>query len=190
MHIVRDTKALEDVQVVRPAASSTEDVEGQSRSVVARRAYREGDKELSKLAHETLAQGEDHMNEAGQYIKAAVFGGLDGIITTFAVVASVAGANLPTGIVIIMVGKRVNLSTRHTCDAQPPSARRHPLTCTRAFPQRFLLWPIHTAGVLQSDCGRHLNGLRRVCQHAVGEGLHPRGAQSRGMGVRAVCAVR
>lgn len=42
------------------------------------------------------------MHEAGQYIKAAVFGGLDGIITTFAVVASVAGANLSTGIVIIM----------------------------------------------------------------------------------------
>ena len=43
------------------------------------------------------------MKESGQYIKAAVFGGLDGIITTFAVVASVTGANLATGVVIIMV---------------------------------------------------------------------------------------
>jgi len=107
MHIVRDAEALEGVQVVRPAASSpsAEEVNGQSRSVVAQRAYREGDKELSKLAHETLSQGEDHMNEAGQYIKAVVFGGLDGIVTTFAVVASVAGANLPIGIVIILVGR-------------------------------------------------------------------------------------
>ena len=30
----------------------------------------------------------------GEFVKAAVFGGLDGIITTFAVVASVAGADL------------------------------------------------------------------------------------------------
>ena len=34
-------------------------------------------------------------------IKSIVFGGLDGIITTFAIVASVAGANLALEVVII-----------------------------------------------------------------------------------------
>ncbi len=54
-------------------------------------------------AHSMVPSDEKHMNDSGQYIKAIVFGGLDGIITTFAVVASVAGADLSTKIVIIMV---------------------------------------------------------------------------------------
>lgn len=37
-----------------------------------------------------------------KYLKAAVYGANDGIITTFAVVAGVAGANLPANIVIIL----------------------------------------------------------------------------------------
>lgn len=40
--------------------------------------------------------------EFGPYIKSAVYGGLDGIITTFAVVAGVAGAGLSASIVIIL----------------------------------------------------------------------------------------
>jgi DNA damage-binding protein 1 len=71
------------------------------RIAVAREAYKTKDEELSRLAHD-LGSMEQHQTEAGQYVKAAVFGGLDGIITTFAVVASVAGANLPTGVVILM----------------------------------------------------------------------------------------
>lgn len=70
---------------------------------MARRAYRSKDAELSRVAHELDAAPELHKAEEGQYIKAAVFGGLDGIITTFAVVASVTGANLSTSVVIIMV---------------------------------------------------------------------------------------
>ena len=38
----------------------------------------------------------------GSYLKSFVFGGLDGIITTFAVVAGVAGASLSYGIVLIL----------------------------------------------------------------------------------------
>ena len=38
----------------------------------------------------------------GKYIKSFVYGGLDGIITTFAVVAGVAGANLSAAIVVIL----------------------------------------------------------------------------------------
>eukprot|EP00049_Salpingoeca_infusionum_P023218 m.10982 g.10982 ORF g.10982 m.10982 type:complete len:380 (-) comp5644_c0_seq1:182-1321(-) len=73
-----------------------------ARVAVARDAYAKGDRELSKQAHELGAADESHMTESGQYVKAMVFGGMDGIITTFAVVASVTGANLPVGVVIIM----------------------------------------------------------------------------------------
>ena len=38
-------------------------------------------------------------NDGGRYIKSTIYGGLDGIITTFAVVAGVAGASLSSGIV-------------------------------------------------------------------------------------------
>lgn len=37
-----------------------------------------------------------------EFIKSIVFGGLDGIITTFAVIATVAGANLELDLVILM----------------------------------------------------------------------------------------
>ena len=40
--------------------------------------------------------------QGGEYIKSMVYGGLDGIITTFAVVSGVAGASLPLKIVIIL----------------------------------------------------------------------------------------
>lgn len=45
---------------------------------------------------------EDH-NESGAYIKSAVYGGLDGLITTYSVVMGVAGANLST-IVVVALG--------------------------------------------------------------------------------------
>lgn len=38
-----------------------------------------------------------------EYIKSIVFGGLDGIITTFAIVAAVAGAGLSVEVIIMMV---------------------------------------------------------------------------------------
>eukprot|EP01147_Barroeca_monosierra_P010615 gene10615-2737_t len=69
---------------------------------LARKAYQSQDPELSRLAHELGSAPEVHQTGTGQYIKAAVFGGLDGIITTFAVVASVTGANLPIGVSIVM----------------------------------------------------------------------------------------
>ncbi len=46
---------------------------------------------------------EKHGNMAGPHLKSVVYGGLDGIITTFATVTSVAGANL-SPIVILIVG--------------------------------------------------------------------------------------
>eukprot|EP00026_Physarum_polycephalum_P013943 Phypoly_transcript_14404.p1 GENE.Phypoly_transcript_14404~~Phypoly_transcript_14404.p1 ORF type:complete len:276 (+),score=46.42 Phypoly_transcript_14404:99-926(+) len=54
----------------------------------------------SKLAHQKAP--ENHAGAAGKYIKSIVYGGLDGIITIFAVVASIAGAGYNVNAVIIM----------------------------------------------------------------------------------------
>lgn len=67
----------------------------------ARDAYRQRDAEASIAAHSRSAE-EKHQQEQGQYLKSAVYGGLDGIVTTFAVVAGVAGAELSAGIVLIL----------------------------------------------------------------------------------------
>ncbi len=67
----------------------------------AREAYRQNDAQASAAAHAAVAE-EKHQHERGQYLKSAVYGGLDGIITTFAVVAGVAGAKLSAGIVLIL----------------------------------------------------------------------------------------
>jgi hypothetical protein len=86
-----------------------------ARSNDAKKAFATRDPEMSRLAHDLAAAPEQHMKGSGQYIKAAVFGGLDGIITTFAVVASVTGANLSTGVVIIMV-KGLYCTAWHSVD--------------------------------------------------------------------------
>ena len=44
----------------------------------------------------------DHKTEHHKYIGEVVYGGLDGIITTFAVVSGVAGASLSSGVVLIL----------------------------------------------------------------------------------------
>ena len=67
----------------------------------AREAYRKRDLEASVAAHSRRAE-EKHQQQQGQYLKSAVYGGLDGIVTTLAVVAGVAGAELSAGIVLIL----------------------------------------------------------------------------------------
>ncbi len=47
-------------------------------------------------------KGVHEHNPSGRYIKSFVYGGLDGIITTFAVVAGVAGASLSASVVLIL----------------------------------------------------------------------------------------
>ena len=72
----------------------------------ARDAYKKGDKDQSAAAHtaDRIAQAarEEHGGTGSQYIGDLVYGGLDGIITTFAVVSGVAGANLDSNIVLIL----------------------------------------------------------------------------------------
>lgn len=63
-------------------------------------AYKKGDPEL--LKESSHFRNNDDGFYTGDYIKSLVYGGLDGIITTFAVVAGVAGAQLSAGVVLIL----------------------------------------------------------------------------------------
>ena len=73
----------------------------------ARKAYVRGDKKASAAAHDPdqialAVHSEEHGGAGSQYIGDFVYGGLDGIITTFAVVSGVAGANLGTSVILIL----------------------------------------------------------------------------------------
>ncbi|OGO12947.1 MAG: hypothetical protein A2Z66_10635 [Chloroflexi bacterium RBG_13_66_10] len=72
----------------------------------ARDAYRRGDRGASADAHAAgriaRAAVEEHGEPSHQYIGDLVYGGLDGIVTTFAVVSGVAGADLSSNIVLIL----------------------------------------------------------------------------------------
>lgn len=72
----------------------------------ARKAYAEQNLEEVKRAHTKEAiekeHKEKHQTEKGKYIGDMVYGALDGIITTFSVVAGAAGATLSMGVVLIM----------------------------------------------------------------------------------------
>lgn len=72
----------------------------------ARKAYKKGDQQASAAAHDPAriahSAGERHGGASDQYLGDMVYGGLDGIVTTFAVVSGVAGANLGSNIVLIL----------------------------------------------------------------------------------------
>jgi VIT1/CCC1 family predicted Fe2+/Mn2+ transporter len=72
----------------------------------ARKGYATGDQALSARAHspERISQAarEEHGSGAQQYLGEMVYGGLDGIITTFAVVSGVAGAQLGANIILVL----------------------------------------------------------------------------------------
>ena len=68
----------------------------------AKEAHNNNDIEASKAAHDAkVSHSEDH-SKVGGYIKSIVFGGLDGIITTFAVVAGAAGGGLSVDVILIL----------------------------------------------------------------------------------------
>jgi len=70
----------------------------------AKEAYAQHSIEASKKAHDVkkISAEEKHNTTQGQYLKSIVYGGLDGTITTFAVVAGVAGAALSPAVVLIL----------------------------------------------------------------------------------------
>ncbi len=68
-------------------------------------AFRDRDTKASQKAHSPeaiKAAMEPHSTGSGAYISEAVYGALDGVVTTFAVVAGVAGAKLSAGVVLIL----------------------------------------------------------------------------------------
>lgn len=71
----------------------------------ARKAFKQGDAQASAHAHthKAITQAdEEHGGAGSQYLGEMVYGGLDGIITTFAVVSGVAGAELGTSVILIL----------------------------------------------------------------------------------------
>ena len=70
----------------------------------ARNAFSKRDKVAAAHIHHT-SQGaalEEHDGEGAQYVGDIIYGGLDGIITTFAIVSGVAGAQLESGIILVL----------------------------------------------------------------------------------------
>jgi len=95
------------------------------RSMAARSAYQQADLEGSRLAHETMARARSTLSQQnsgvgasqpdsvlemahqdskplGDIMKPLIFGGLDGLNTTFAVVAGACGADLALAHVLVM----------------------------------------------------------------------------------------
>jgi VIT1/CCC1 family predicted Fe2+/Mn2+ transporter len=71
----------------------------------ARKAYARKDLAASRRAHSPAAiaqAAEAHGGASHQYIGDLVYGGLDGIVTTFAIVSGVAGAALGAGVILIL----------------------------------------------------------------------------------------
>lgn len=71
----------------------------------ARSAFAKGDADASAAAHDSqriVAAREEHGGVGSEYLGDLVYGGLDGIITTFAVVSGVAGAQLGTPVILIL----------------------------------------------------------------------------------------
>ena len=70
----------------------------------ARDAFKRRDRDASRAAHmpEAFAAHEHHGGAEQKYLGEVVYGGLDGIVTTFAIVSGVAGAELGGGVVLIL----------------------------------------------------------------------------------------
>jgi VIT1/CCC1 family predicted Fe2+/Mn2+ transporter len=73
-------------------------------------AFKSRDASASRAAHKARrghghshshSHNEKHTN-SGEYLKEMVLGGTDGIVTTFAVVAGVEGANLAAGVILVL----------------------------------------------------------------------------------------
>ena len=77
-------------------------------------AYKKGDNEESKNLHVSKTNNyssggtrfeisdEKHKGEIGDFMKSIIFGGLDGIITLFAIVASISGSDLQAAVVLVL----------------------------------------------------------------------------------------
>jgi len=68
----------------------------------ARSAYELNDTEASRKAHLNAHQKNEKHTAGGNFIKSFVYGGLDGILTTFSIVAGTVGSSLPAAIVVVL----------------------------------------------------------------------------------------
>lgn len=87
------------------SSSSTTKGEASRDLEKAKVAYDLRDEDASKAAHNSealVAKNTERHAKAASHIKSIVYGGLDGIITTFAVVAGAAGGGLGPNVVIVM----------------------------------------------------------------------------------------
>jgi len=70
-------------------------------------AWASKDVKASIAAHERAAEKvpaavEQHRGSSGEYVKSVVFGGLDGIVTTFSLIAAAVGANLSVDVIVTL----------------------------------------------------------------------------------------
>ncbi|ODN30791.1 hypothetical protein A4H02_04065 [Fervidobacterium thailandense] len=77
---------------------------GKTRVERARQAFLNGDLEMHRRLHSPEEIGKEpwHKTEQGKYIGQAVYGASDGIVTTFAAISGVAGANLSPTVALIV----------------------------------------------------------------------------------------
>mmetsp|Transcript_37922 Transcript_37922/g.77391 ORF Transcript_37922/g.77391 Transcript_37922/m.77391 type:complete len:296 (-) Transcript_37922:396-1283(-) len=68
----------------------------------ARKAYEGLDTEASRTYHDNRKISEEPHKTGGGFLKPIIFGGLDGILTSFAIVAGAAGGNLSTPVILIL----------------------------------------------------------------------------------------
>lgn len=69
----------------------------------ARKAYDGLDIDASKNFHDTRKTAGTEMHQtAGPFLKPLIFGGLDGILTSFAIVAGAAGGSMPIPVVLVL----------------------------------------------------------------------------------------
>lgn len=69
----------------------------------ARQAYALGDSDASQTYHDMKStKSEEGHQEEGGFLKPIIFGGLDGILTSFAIVAGAAGGELSSDVVLIL----------------------------------------------------------------------------------------
>ncbi|KAL7563390.1 hypothetical protein ACA910_016491 [Epithemia clementina (nom. ined.)] len=67
----------------------------------AREAFEGANADASRMYHEVKSAKEGHKSEGG-FLKPVIFGGLDGILTSFAIVAGAAGGKLSPEVVLIL----------------------------------------------------------------------------------------
>lgn len=67
-----------------------------------RKAFHEGDIEASKLAHQLPIESAAYKYTPGTYLSDVVLASIDGVVTTFAIVSGVAGADLSPKVLLIL----------------------------------------------------------------------------------------